>query len=748
MQEDSHSMLDASLDFPNESQSMSLLDMQLSSDGIFTQPSMEIAGTSMTLLNQDECTPSKRVVTPPTVLVTSKPRLHTTYPAPQKRSFLAGNLSEEAALPEAALSPRQRSVSPTSAQLLQRERIQESQPYQSPSQSPTRSSSPSRPATRRSPRGVQSLVEAASAPSLMYKPFIAPLELQAHGRPQSREVTKVQLKSRENVDDLARILNKPRGQHRAELLLKSLHKVRRIDRREGRQLTRDLTADREELLDLLSRSQPEVLGQVAAVPSTAQTPTTPGGLNFRPTRNPRSKDNVEPSDVSQALLDAKNGKKDTEVPLIDFILGDCADTPEKLRSQIEEIQVAHKPFVEELGGTTLPSYRMSDRVLKVLERKLELILMLMRSIELFTDALSEKDRVLDMVVLEEDVNASASEAAGEDDQPDENQMQQEGSHAESEGYDAKKVLTDFGLMVSRLVHKEPEGRPQHADRNANFKVFATTFGLPSDHELVLQAMALWDAEAKAWAQSAIEKIKAVRLEEWRRVAEVAEEEGFATDPDSTTAHAAVRLRALLRAMGHPNTKAEMDELWTIAIDMRAEAVSRYTQAEWDQDVEKGKAGESGTWGLEAADRVEENAKAALSFGVDRNHQHMATARQVVNKLRGTAVLRFAEQTFRLKGDALGAAEDAAKRIDKMIRSVVKKGCVYEQPEIQAARTLSKRAMEEERRRQKEDAQQKAHDARAKASAARREKKAAAEAAAAAAAALASEAEAAESDGED
>mmetsp|Transcript_101041 Transcript_101041/g.314224 ORF Transcript_101041/g.314224 Transcript_101041/m.314224 type:complete len:441 (-) Transcript_101041:34-1356(-) len=339
-----------------------------------------------------------------------------------------------------------------------------------------------------------------------------------------------------------------------------------------------------------------------------------------------------------------------ELTLLEFTLVDCSDTPEQLRDGIELMQKGREASTE-LGGGRHPTSLNCDRVLQVVQRKLEVLEPLVLAIRQLEALCKKKEEVVEAIAR----GATAKEVGG----------------------DALRVTE----LCEESVHRRPHGAPQDADR-FNWDAFVKSFGLPKQHLAFHQADAIIAREKDAWMDIVLPRAQGM-----------VERERTSQDesPESPAAEAARALYALCDGMGIPGEHPKLIKTEMLADAQRALKLYRYARAE-ARDAD----GMTSHRELrEIAERVNGNCLSAIRWGVKRNHPDMAKALGIAQTLRAEGVRQYALNLVAMRRSRLGEAEKAANDVEAAVKEAMKFGCLFDHVGIQESRKLALRLREEE-----------------------------------------------------
>jgi hypothetical protein len=162
--------------------------------------------------------------------------------------------------------------------------------------------------------------------------------------------------------------------------------------------------------------------------------------------------------------------------LMTLCVADCKDTPETLEDGIKMLRNTIEPAITH-GAGRHATIATSEKTLVVLERKCRLLGEVVFKLRNFRELEPSRDAVIKQIF---------------------------------EGSDPHEVAGQcFGMReaLKANIH-HPHGRPQDAESRAlNFSLFIKTFGLPAEHESVLEVRAILKDTLEGWAEQCSEMCK-------------------------------------------------------------------------------------------------------------------------------------------------------------------------------------------------------------------------------------------------
>eukprot|EP00931_Biecheleriopsis_adriatica_P047596 TRINITY_DN2744_c0_g1_i1.p1 TRINITY_DN2744_c0_g1~~TRINITY_DN2744_c0_g1_i1.p1 ORF type:complete len:890 (-),score=188.38 TRINITY_DN2744_c0_g1_i1:56-2725(-) len=173
-------------------------------------------------------------------------------------------------------------------------------------------------------------------------------------------------------------------------------------------------------------------------------------------------------DLTQEEEEEEQRKQKKQEALMMATLKSCKDREDELREWEDMLLRAHQPL-HELHGTRHATAVVSARTLAVITRKACLLRDIQARLADFELAHARKEEHLEEVV---------------------------------EGANVDERLVGIKTFLAEYVHKNG-GRPWEADKSV-FQIFATTFGLPKNHELVVRLKDLLLEAITWWSDSAVE----------------------------------------------------------------------------------------------------------------------------------------------------------------------------------------------------------------------------------------------------
>lgn len=318
--------------------------------------------------------------------------------------------------------------------------------------------------------------------------------------------------------------------------------------------------------------------------------------------------------------------------LLKPILADCKDTIESLTHFVEVMHnIANR--AGENGGSRHASSRVAARITAIAERKLELLVKLVDSTQLYQDLCKRRDRVLTQVCS----GMPAAEAAG--------------------------GAAEFPDVLSESVHEG--GNPEDGDR-VNFEIFLRTFALPARHWSLVQGNEIFHKEVVEWTQAILAKAK-TEVEKEASAEEI--------DPESPAAASCFRLIDLAEFLGVNLRGEEMKQVEKIAYEARAHVVLRFAESEWERDDKIKPMGEKGyAKTAAAADAILGWVKAAVDYGVLPGHCNLQRARELVQELWITRARRITGNLLKLmKPNTAGEGTRVAEGLKEAAAELTRHG---------------------------------------------------------------------------
>lgn len=345
-----------------------------------------------------------------------------------------------------------------------------------------------------------------------------------------------------------------------------------------------------------------------------------------------------------------------EMTLMNATLADLEDESAAVR-RTEAALVRQHEHVEEFGGERHATTLISKRTLAVVRRKADLLEAVEERLRLFQEAHARREDICDMLLN------------GDEDVPE-------------EYIGAKR-------FVAKYMHKD--GNPMEADKS-NFDLFASTFGLSSNHQTLLNLADLCRQASDWWARRTLQEAQC-----------------------GASSEAIQRLIRLVVAIAgdrsHP-ALAEVDEILSIRL---AEGVLVSAKKTRDKDAATvaRSAVPQPESAAESADSIKEAMRTAIAMGARPKHPAMEEAKAIEYSLRLQEKDRYAmrmlliaktaqAEDMKLAEEAapsvapVGPASDAADSIEKAILNSVQKDGVHEgHPLLQEARLIAKALRDED-----------------------------------------------------
>lgn len=297
-------------------------------------------------------------------------------------------------------------------------------------------------------------------------------------------------------------------------------------------------------------------------------------------------------------------------------LADKNDTPESLQQQADTLQNS-RSGIKELGGQQHATSCVFNRALLCALRKIDLLETLRQKTEAFELEAGCRQFILEAVFAGEPIEKVASELLG------------------------------FEKVIERSVHQR--GEPQDANKS-DFKSFAKSFGLPSEHAYVVRARSLLDETQDNWAQAALN---------------MGEEQAASSTGEKlvTVAKTLKETANLLTGMGCSPDLPAVRRLLFLALECRGRVCEYRAQKEFDADARTCQARESAGKCMpsgpatEASERILKEVKDAMKAGVPGGNPSLGVANKLAQSLREADGLRKrAEAAEKRKRDAAERAK--------------------------------------------------------------------------------------------
>jgi len=345
-----------------------------------------------------------------------------------------------------------------------------------------------------------------------------------------------------------------------------------------------------------------------------------------------------------------------EEPLMVATLRDLHDTEAALRKVEARLQQAHEP-VTDLGGLRHATAILAGRALAVIRRKAKLVGEMEQRILSFQAAQAQKEDIFAGVL-------------------------------EGNSCAAPPELLYMKSFMSCHIHHDGHhnGHPVDADKS-DFESFVASFGLPSQHDLVLQMKTLLTEAADWWAEATLR----------------AAENG--AGPEELQ-----RLFLLAGSVGCDKGHESLQQASTILGDRLAhEALARTQEAQaldqWNSARSEIPLPESAQ---EAVEKIGKAVKEAVELGAPSKHEAIEQARDMLKALMMEEKRRLAEKVLYVamrrqeqdKQDAaqcekenrmleVGLASAAADRIEKEVQEAIDSGALPRHSALRQALEIAK-----------------------------------------------------------